>query len=131
MANTTEDIDTYRTEVRWGVRDVASAVGAIFAGVVAVLVGFRLVVNSFDGLDVDDVRPWGLAAVEGLMVLAVWVFAVRKYGVRWGIVGLRRPRVRRSFLLALAALAWVAGFAVFTAVHMPMLLRPRADGRAG
>ncbi|MDP6705592.1 MAG: NnrS family protein [Alphaproteobacteria bacterium] len=36
-----------------------------------------------------------------------------------------------SSTLALAALAWVAGFAVFTAVHLPMLLRPRADGRAG
>jgi uncharacterized protein involved in response to NO len=34
-------------------------------------------------------------------------------------------------MLPLAALAWIAGYTVFTISHLPMLLGGRIDGRTG
>ena len=102
MVNTAEDIDTYRPEIRWGLRDVGAAVAAVFVGVIIVLVGLRVAVGALDGLDSDDVRPWGLAAVEGLMILAVWVFAVRRRGASRSSLGMRSVGPRAMYLLPLA-----------------------------
>ncbi|MGC8853928.1 MAG: hypothetical protein ACP5OY_03300 [Halothiobacillaceae bacterium] len=33
--------------------------------------------------------------------------------------------------VTLAAMLWVLGFAFFFAIHAPMLLRPRVDGKPG
>jgi uncharacterized protein involved in response to NO len=47
------------------------------------------------------------------------------------VLGLDLPHARYAAVIALAALLWTAAFALFLWVYAPMLLRPRADGKAG
>ena len=128
MADTTGEIETHGPEVRWGPRDVGAAVGAVFAGVIIVLMGLRIAVNTFDGLDRDDVRPWGLAAVEGLTVLAVWVFAVRRRGASTASLGMRTVGPRAMYLLPAAvlvlSLASTAVYATLVSRFGPGFLEP-------
>ena len=102
MLDTTGDTDTRPTGVPCRPRDVVEATAAVFAIIVLGLVVLRLAAGTFDGIDGDDVRPWGLALVEGLMVIAVWIFAVRRRGASWASLGLRPVGPRAMYLLPLA-----------------------------
>ena len=101
MLDITGDTDTRPIDVPWRPRDVVEAAGAVFAVIVLGLAALRLVSVAFDGIDGDDIRPWGLALVEGLMVIAVWTFAVRRRGASWASLGLRPVGPRAMYLLPL------------------------------
>ena len=90
------------TDVTWRPRDIVEATAVVFAIIVLGLVVLRLAAGTFDGIDGDDIRPWGLALVEGLMVIAVWTFAVRRRGASWASLGLRPVGPRAMYLLPLA-----------------------------
>jgi len=47
------------------------------------------------------------------------------------VLGLDLPHAAYASVIALAALLWTAAFALFLWVYAPMLLTPRADGKAG
>ena len=104
MLDTTGETDTRPTGVPWRPRDVVEATAAVFALIVLGLVILRLASEAFDGLDGDDIRPWGLALVEGLMVIAVWIFAVRRRRASWASLGLRPVGPRAMYLLPLGVM---------------------------
>ena len=101
MLDTTGDTDTRPTGVPWRPRDVVEATAAVFGVLILVLAGFRLAAGTFDGINGDDIRPWGLVLVEGLMVIAVWTFAVRRRRASWASLGLRPVGPRAMYLLPL------------------------------
>jgi len=47
------------------------------------------------------------------------------------IFGLDLPHASYAAVITLAALLWTAAFALFLWVYAPMLVTPRADGKAG
>jgi membrane protease YdiL (CAAX protease family) len=104
LLDTTGETDTRPTGVPWRPRDVVEATAAVFALIVLGLVILRLASEAFDGLDGDDIRPWGLALVEGLMVTAVWTFAVRRRRASWTSLGLRPVGPRAMYLLPLGVM---------------------------
>lgn len=87
----------------------------VFGVLVLVAAGFRIAAGAFDGIDGDDIRPWGLALVEGLMVAAVWAFAVRRRRASWTALGLRPVGPRAMYLLPLGVM--VASL-LFAAAHV-------------
>ena len=60
----------------------------------------------------------GLAGIAGLLLLA-WIFSEKRGAVPW-----------RAGLLA-TAVRWVLAFAIFLVRYVPVVTRPRADGKAG
>ena len=72
------------------------------AGTALVFVSFLVVgalvelVSPGDGAPSEPtlLTPWLLGAFEGLMILAVWLFGVRKYRISWRSVGMRAPEAR-------------------------------------
>ena len=86
----------------------------VFGVLVLVVVGFRFAAGAFGGIDGDDIRPWGLVLLEGLMVVAVWTFAVRRRRASWASLGLRPVGPRAMYLLPLGVM--VASL-LFTAAY--------------
>lgn len=116
MVAANEESTTDRDIVPWTGRDVATATVAVIVGVVAVMLVLRLTVTLFDGVDVDDVRPWALVFVEGMMVLVVWVFAVKQRGASMSSLGLRPTGSRATYVWPLAVLmASLGSTALYTA----------------
>ena len=103
-----------RSPVPWKVSDVAIATGLVFVGFLITVGLLGAAIGFFGADDPSLVTIWAVGALEGLMLVAVWSVTVRKYGVRWNALGLRRPRARRSFLLPVLALL---GSLVFTAIY--------------
>ena len=116
MVAANEESATDRDIVPWTGRDVVAATVAVIAGVVAVLILMKLSIALFDGIDADDLRPWALVFVEGLMVLAVWVFAVRRRGASMSSLGFRPTGSRATYVWPLAVLiASLASTALYAA----------------
>ncbi len=94
--------------VPWSVADAALATGLVFAAFFMVWI----LMDSIAGVLAGDIRllPWLLAVLEGFMLIAVWAFAVKKYGISWRLLGLRRPD-RRALVLPAVALLGSVGFA--------------------
>ena len=102
-----------RTPVPWRPSDAARAIGLVFGGffVVLLLVGSA---TSAESGERSSVTPWLVGLADGLMLLAIWLFGIRKYRVSWETVGLRRPLVRNRVGLPAAALV---GSLAFGAVY--------------
>ena len=114
--------------VPWKVADVARATGLVVAGFLGTLSALRLW-NGGSGVEDPSFLPLFVGALNGLMLVAVWVFGVNKYHARWWALGLRRSRVRLGFALpwlALAASLAFAGvyFAVVRSTGLDLLLPP-------
>jgi len=101
--------------VPWSVADAALATGLVFAAFFVVWI----LMDPIAGVLADDTRllPWLLAVLEGFMLIAVWAFAVKKYGIPWRLLGLRRPDGHALVLPAVALLGSVG----FTAVYFGVL----------
>ena len=89
--------------VPWKTRDGVLATASVFAGFIAIQYLLALAIGVAGVNETAFRTPWVLGMLEGLMLVAVWVFGIRKYGVPWRTVGLRRPLGRWSL-----ALPWVA-----------------------
>ena len=94
--------------VPWGVADAALATGLVFA---AFFVVWALM-DPIAGAVADDtlLLPWFLPVLEGFMLIAVWIFAVKKYAIPWRLLGLRHPD-GRAVVLPVIALLGSLGFA--------------------
>ena len=107
--------DGERSTVPWNAADVARAVGLVLVGFIVMLLLASLVIRA----GVVDERtfrtPWFASSFHGALLLAVWVFGVRKYHVRWSAVGLRRSLQDRRAL----SLPWLALLlsVVFTVIY--------------
>ena len=130
MLSTTGDTEPRPIDVPWRPRDAAEAALVVFGVLVLVAAGFRIAAGAFDGIDGDDIRPWGLALVEGLMVAAVWAFAVRRRRASWAALGLRPVGPRAMYLLPLgvmvASLLFAAAYAAVVSGFGIAILEPPA-----
>jgi len=80
---------------------------------VAIAVAFTVVIGSILGLvTVIDLDRWGehvvllgaTLALQGIMLLSVWHFAVRPIGGRWALLGFRRVKPISTTLIAIAGI---------------------------
>ncbi|MCY4575948.1 MAG: type II CAAX endopeptidase family protein, partial [Chloroflexi bacterium] len=92
--------------VPWTARQVLISVAVIAAA-------FLVVIGGIIGLaEVVDVSGWGehvvlliaTLALQGVMILSVWVFAVRPSGGRWASLGFRQIRPISTTLIAIAGI---------------------------
>ncbi|MCH7800583.1 MAG: CPBP family intramembrane metalloprotease [Chloroflexi bacterium] len=100
--------------VPWSVMDMVIGTVAVVGSLLGFLVLLRLV-SLFvrDGLDGLELI-WLASASEGVLVYVVWRLAVKKYGIGWDALGLRRPRTRRNAALVAVTLI---GSLVLTGVY--------------
>ena len=96
--------------IPWSVADAALATALVFAGFFVVLVLFDRAVDVLAEEDHTFLVPWVLGLLEGLLLVAAWAFAVKKYGARWEVLGLRRP-AGRAVVMPVVALLGSLGFA--------------------
>ena len=92
--------------VPWTARQVLIALAVI-------VVAFLVVIGSIMGLvQVVDVSGWGehvillvaTLALQGVMILSVWIFAVRPAGGRWAVLGFRQIRPISTTLIAIVGI---------------------------
>ena len=97
--------------VPWGAGDAARAVGLVAAGAALVI----LLVWPFRGASWplgDAVRTLAIATLTGLLLVATWLFAVRRHGAGWRTLGLAAPVGASQIALSAACLALSIGFLV-------------------
>ena len=120
-----EQLDGGHHAVPWKVADAVYGIGLIAAGLlVAILV---LVLTQLDAGSDREVGVLGVVVVgllEVLMLVAVWLFGIKKYGAPWRVAGLAAPR--HNHWLLLAALALVLSL-VLTAVYALSVSAAGAD----
>ena len=98
-------------DVPWGAADAAGGVGLMIAGAGAAIL-FVWPFRGGSGALEDAVNTLVLAALTGLLLVAVWLFAVRKYGARWRSLGLAAPAGASTILLSAACLVLSIGFLI-------------------
>jgi membrane protease YdiL (CAAX protease family) len=100
--------------VPWKVHDIAIAIALVFLGFLAAILVLAATARVADVDERAVLSPWLTGILEGLMVLAVWVFGIRKYRVGWRALGFRGTQNGRSF-----ALPWLAllGSLLFTGLY--------------
>ncbi len=98
----------------WKITDVAIATALVFASFFVLLLLASVIVGALGEEEFISLTPWLFGVFEGLMVLFVWAFTVKKHRVGWRALGLRPPQARWSF-----ALPWVAllGSLLFTGLY--------------
>ena len=95
----------------WDAADAARAVGLVIAGAGATM----LLVWPFrgdSGTLAEAVGTLAIAILTGLLLVAVWLFAVRKYGAPWRSLGLAAPAGASTMALSAACLVLSIGFLV-------------------
>ena len=97
--------------VPWGAGDAARAVGLVAAGAALVIL-FVWPFRGASGTLEDAVRTLAVAALTGLLLVATWLFAVRRHGARWRTLGLAAPVGASQIALSAACLALSIGFLV-------------------
>ena len=103
--------DTRREPVPWKATDAALATAFLFASFLVIQILLGLVIG------VGDLEEWNFptillaGAVEGLMLVAVWAFGIKRYHVRWRSLGLRQPETRWVLTLPWLALFGSLAFA--------------------
>ena len=114
--------------VPWRVRDAAFATVAVGASLLVLVVSLRYLADIVDLEDSGSLAPWLLGLTEGLMLAAVWLFAVKKRGATWHMLGLRVSRARRRLVLPwvvlVASLVFTSVYAVLVAGLGLDVLRP-------
>lgn len=82
----------------------------VFISTAAIAVAFLVVIGSIIGLvEVVDVSGWGehvvllaaTLALQGIMLLSVWHFAIRPAGGRWALLGFRRIKPISTTIIAI------------------------------
>ncbi len=108
----------------WGYADMAMAIAVVIGSVILVLIPIILIIGIVTGGEIDD-DDESITAVtigagfllEAVLLLAVALFSVRKYKLRWSELGFRPPRrggywfPAPLFLAAFAILLVNAGIA--------------------
>ena len=103
------------TPVPWCPGDAARAIGLVFGGFLVVLLVARVTTFTGNG-NSSSLTPWMVGLTDGLMLLAIWIFGIRKYRVSWEAVGLRRSLAGNRLGLSAAVLVGSLAFGmVYTA----------------
>ena len=104
--------DVERSTVPWNAADVARAVALVVVGFIGMLLLASVAVRAGVVEEQTFRQAWFASSFHGALLLAVWVFAVRKYHARWSVVGLRRSLHPRAFSLQWLALLLSVAFTV-------------------
>ncbi len=91
--------------VPWRLKDALLAVVLVGLGTIVALPLLALLSSDPETGGASPLFLVGAGLLEGLLVVAVWVFGVRRYRVGWTTAGLVAPQARNSFLLPWLALA--------------------------
>ena len=86
--------------VPWTVKDALLGIALVAVGAVLATALLGGLGDRGDGETNPFLVSLALALFSGLMVTAVWLFAIKRYGVPWRALGLARPQAHRSMLLA-------------------------------
>lgn len=100
--------------VPWSVTDMVIGAALVIASLLGFLLLFRLFSSSGDQGLGGVAAIWLTAASEGVLVYVVWRLAVKRYGVGWDALGLRRPGTRHNVVLVVATLS---GSLILTGVY--------------
>ena len=98
-------------DVPWGAADAARAVGLVVAGAAAAIL-FVWPFRGGAGTLEQAVGTLAVAGLTGLLLVAVWLFAVRKYGAPWRSLGLAAPAGASTIALSAVCLVLSIGFLV-------------------
>lgn len=98
--------------VPWRAIDVVLGAALVIGGSVLAIVAYVLAVQRLNGGGEQvTLSSWaGGLLVQGLMVLAVWLFGVLKYRTSWATAGVREPEGRGSLVLPWLVLLLSLGF---------------------
>ena len=107
--------------VPWNAADVVRAVALVIVGFMGLLLLASVVIGAGVMEEQTLRQPWFASSFHGALLLAVWVFGVRKYHTRWSAVGLRRSLDPRAFSLPWLALLLSVVFTVLYAVTVESL----------
>ncbi len=118
------------SEVRWSLRDVVvGTLVALVGGLGLAVVAFMPTPEADLGGDLPESVALTIGAVvSGVWLVAtVWWFSVRKYGMSWEDLGLKRPIHRRAVWFAVlalvASLTFTAAYgALTTAIGIEILI---------
>jgi membrane protease YdiL (CAAX protease family) len=113
--------DGERLTVPWNAADVVRAVALVIVGFMGLLLLASVVIGAGVMEEQTLRQPWFASSFHGALLLAVWVFGVRKYHTRWSAVGLRRSLDPRAFSLPWLALLLSVVFTVLYAVTVESL----------
>ena len=100
-------IDDPVITVPWKISDVAMASALVVVGFLALFAALEIVTYTTTPDTKLSLTPWLIAfysVAEGLMVLAVWIFAIKKYRVRWRKLGLTIPSNSMHWSLSIMAI---------------------------
>ena len=92
--------------VPWRPKDALLAVALVGLGTIVTLPLLAMLSSDPETGGASPLFLVGAGLLEGLLIVAVWVFGVRRYRVGWTTAGLVAPQARNSFLLP-----WLALFA--------------------
>ena len=104
--------------VPWKVGDAALATASVVASFLVILFLLRPMIGTVGMEEWPLITPWSVGAVEGVLLVAVWAFGIKKYHARCRDLGLRRPANRRGLVLP-----WVAllGSLAFTSAYVAIM----------
>ena len=106
----------WAARVPWRLKDALLAVVLVGLGTIVALPFLTLLSPDSENGSASPLFLVGAGLLEGLLIVAVWVFGVRRYRVGWTTAGLVAPQARNSFLLPwLALVASLAFGAVYAA----------------
>jgi uncharacterized protein involved in response to NO len=122
------------------------AVGAMLLGFVLKLAAYQFAISPFLAVHAFTVGGIGMVTV-GMMARVTlghtgrnvfapptvdsWIFAVLFLGTVVRVIVPLLDTAHYGFWVGLSQLLWIAAFSLFFSVHLPMLYRPRVDGRFG
>ena len=113
--------DRERSTVPWNAADLGRAAALVIVGFIGMLLLASAMIRAGVVEEQTFRQPWFASSFHGALLLAVWVFGVRKYHARWSTVGLRPPLNRRAFSLPFLALLLSIVFTVLYAATVESL----------
>lgn len=113
--------DGERLIVPWNTVDVVRAVVLVIVGFAGILLLASVLIRAGVVEEQTFRQPWFASSFQGALLLAVWVFGVKKYRTRWSAVGLRRSLDPRALSLPWLALVLSIAFTVLYAATMASL----------
>jgi membrane protease YdiL (CAAX protease family) len=102
-----EDSKNRHISVPWTMSDMVIGTGLVIGSFVGFLLLLQPLIAAVDGGISALGIIWLAAASEGVLLYVVWRFAVKKYGVGWDVLGLRRTMNRRNVTLDRASFSAV------------------------
>ena len=95
----TDETAAPRDRTPWGYADMAMAIAVVIGSVIIVLIPIIFIIGIVAGGEIDDddepVTAVTIGAgflLEAVLILAVALFTVRKYNLRWSELGFRLPK---------------------------------------